>query len=84
MHMAMVISQILSVIVYFLTIFTMKNVFMVSTLTWAFLLKILMLTFSTWFPLHLITIIKKYLDPSDYEKIMRANSQQNSILMSLI
>ena len=84
MHMAMVISQILSVIIYFLTIFTMKNVFMVSTLTWAFLLKILMLTFITWFPLHLITIIKKYLDPSDYEKIMRANTQQNSILMSLI
>ena len=84
MHMAMVVSQILSVIVYFFTIYAMKNVFMVSTLTWAFLLKILMLTFITWFPLHLITIIKRYLDPSDYEKIMRANVHQSSLLMSLI
>jgi phospholipid-translocating ATPase len=84
MHMAMVVSQIFSVILYFVTILMMKSIFMVSTLTWEFFLKILLLTFITWFPLHMIKILKKYLDPNDYEKIMMANARQSSILMSIV
>lgn len=84
MHIAMVISQILSVIVYFFTIFAMKSIFMVSTITWGFLLKILLLTFITWFPLHLIKLLKKFFDPSDYEKIMMSNARQSSMLTSLV
>ena len=80
----MIVSQIFSVILYFCTIFMMKNIFMVSTITWGFFLKILLMTFITWFPLHLIKILKKYFDPSDYEKIMMSTAHQRSIIMSLI
>lgn len=82
MHVTMVISQIFSVILYFCTVVLMKNLFMVSTLTWEFLLKILLLTFITWFPLHLIKLIKKYLDPSDYQKIMISHDNHRSVFMN--
>lgn len=84
LHIVMIISQILSVILYFVTIITMKSVFMVSTFSWDFLLKIFLVTLLTWFPLHLVKVIKRYMDPNDYQKIMMNTLKEKDVLTNII
>lgn len=67
----MIISQISSIIVYFFTIVLMPSLFDVSTIDGVFIWKMVCITFISWFPFHLFKILKRYLDPSDYEVIMK-------------
>ena len=66
----MLISQILSLFLYFYTIMLLNNVFDLSYLTWAFLWKIIVITLMSWLPLHLLKLLIRRIDPTDYEKIM--------------
>ena len=67
----MIICQLLSVIIYFMTIALMPSMFDVSTLNAEFLWKMVVITLASWLPFHLFKIIKSYLDPSDYERMMK-------------
>ena len=50
----------------------MKSFFEIgNVMEWGFIGKILVIVLASWLPLFLFRIIKKYLDPSDFEKIMK-------------
>lgn len=68
----MLISQILSLFIYFYTIIFFNNVFDISYLDWLFFGKIIAITLISWLPLHLLKLVIKRVDPTDYEKIMAA------------
>lgn len=67
----MVISQLLSLGVYVCSIIFLQTLFDVKYINAEFMLKVTMITFISWLPLHLAKIISRRLDPTDYEKIMR-------------
>lgn len=66
----MLISQILSLFIYFYTIIFLNNVFNISYLNWEFFWKIIAITLISWLPLHLLKLLVRRIDPTDYEKIM--------------
>jgi len=70
-HIVMIISQICSVIIYFMSILCMPALFDLATIDGVFIWKMIVITVCSWFPFHLFKIIKRYIDPSDHEKIMK-------------
>ena len=70
-HIVMLISQLGSCIVYFFTILLMPELFDVSTIDGVFIWKMIVVTFISWFPFHLFKILKRFIDPTDYEVIMK-------------
>jgi hypothetical protein len=54
-----------------MVIILMPTLFDVSTIDGIFLWKMLLITLISWFPFHLFKMIKKIVDPTDYEKIMK-------------
>jgi len=67
----MVISSILTLLVYFMSIALLHNYFDTSYITWEFLLKIFAVCIASWAPLHLARRIYDLVDPSEHQKIMR-------------
>jgi len=53
------------------TIAIMPETFDVSTMDGVFIWKMTVITCISWFPFHLFKIIKKYIDPTDFEIIMK-------------
>lgn len=62
-----------------LTITLLKQEINASTIDLEFLYKVIFLTFISWFPLHLIKIVMRKLDPSESEKIMKGAKKSKSI-----
>ena len=50
----MVVSSILTFIVYFMSIGLLRSYFNTSYVTWNFVLKVLAVTFVSWAPLHIV------------------------------
>jgi len=70
-HVLMIVSQVLSVIIYFLSIMCLRIVMDVSDLTWDFLGKIVLITAISFLPLYIANVIRKHVAPNDFEKVMR-------------
>ena len=62
----MVISSILTFIIYFMSIALLRSYFNTSYITWTFVAKVLTLTVASWAPLHIARIIYDWVDPSEH------------------
>lgn len=71
LHIFMIISQIFSVLIYFISIWTLRSMLDVSYISWLFLLKVLVITAISFVPLYVLSWLRRKLDPTDYEKVMR-------------
>lgn len=69
----MVISSILTFIIYFMSIGLLRSYFDTSYITWTFVCKVFAITLASWAPLHIARLIYDCCDPSDNQKIMRQN-----------
>jgi phospholipid-translocating ATPase len=69
----MVVSSILTFFVYFASIGFLRSYFNTAYITWDFVIKVLIITFASWAPLHLCRMICDYCDPSEQLKIMKQN-----------
>jgi phospholipid-translocating ATPase len=67
----MVLSSVLTLLVYFMSIALLRSYFDVSYITWPFCLKVIAITLASWAPLHLARKIYDFIDPSEHQKIMR-------------
>jgi phospholipid-translocating ATPase len=67
----MVVSSILTFIVYFLSIALLRSYFNTSYITWQFVLKVFAITVASWAPLHIARKIYDCVDPSEQLKIMK-------------
>lgn len=62
----MVVSSICTLIVYFGSIGLLRSTFDTSYITWLFVMKVFMVTFTSWFPLHFARVTYDYFDPSEH------------------
>ena len=67
----MVISSILTLLIYFMSIGLLRNYFNTSYITWEFVLKVIAVTLASWAPLHIARMIYDCVDPSEHQKIMK-------------
>ena len=67
----MVISSILTFLIYFMSIGLFRGYFDTSYITWTFVMKVCLVTLASWAPLHLARRIYDFCDPSEHQKIMR-------------
>ncbi len=66
----MIISMLSSILIYALSILFLKNYIDVSEIDIWFFINLIYVTLASWLPPFLFTLIKKKIDPSDYEKVM--------------
>jgi len=62
----MILSSILTFIVYFMSIALFKSYFDTSYITWVFILKVIFITVVSWAPLHITKLIYDCCDPSEH------------------
>jgi len=62
----MVVSSIMTFVVYFMSIALLRSYFNTSYITWTFVLKVMALTIASWAPLHITRLIYDCVDPSEH------------------
>ena len=62
----MIISSVLTFIIYFMSIGLLRSYFDVSYIDWTFVCKVFALTIASWAPLHLFRRIYEWCDPSEH------------------
>jgi len=67
----MVVSSVLTLFMYVLSIALLPVYFQTSYITWEFVMKVICITIASWLPLHIIQLIIQRVDPSEFQKIMR-------------
>ena len=67
----MIVSSLLTFVVYVLSILLLRSYFDTSYITWQFALKVVAITVFSWLPLHLGKWIMKKLDPSEDDRIRK-------------
>lgn len=70
-HVFMLISQVFSVLLYFLSIYCLKSIMDVSDITWGFIGRVVGITAVSFLPLYITNKIRRKISPNDYEKVMR-------------
>ena len=80
----MLVSLAISVLVYFSSMLIFKSVISVAYIDTAFFVRIMVVTVSSWLPLHLIKRVKTIYYPNDYEKIMQIDRQKKRSLVTQI
>jgi hypothetical protein len=63
------VSSVLTFLIYILSIALLREYFDTSYITWAFVLKVLVITVMSWLPLHVVQWCIKKIDPSEEQKI---------------
>lgn len=66
----MLLIQIATGVVYFMSIALLQEYFDTSYIDYLFLMKIGLITLLSWAPLHLLYFISETCDPSEHRKIM--------------
>ena len=66
----MIVSSLLTFIVYFLSVILLRQYFDVSYITGIFFLKVLAIVAIAWGPPHIWKVVYQRCDPSDHKKIM--------------
>ena len=69
----MIISTVLTLMIYFMSISLLRSYFDVSYIDWPFCLKVTAITLVSWAPLHIAKKIHECVDPSEQLKVMRQN-----------
>lgn len=83
LHIVTIVANVLSLLLYILILTTMRGLFEIQNiLHWDDMGKVFLIVLIAWLPLFLFKFIKKRVDPSDYEKIMR-NAKRNAIGMNI-
>jgi phospholipid-translocating ATPase len=67
----MIISSILTFLIYVLSIALLREYFDTSYITWEFVVKVVALTVVSWLPMHIIKIMVYKFDPPEHLKIMK-------------
>jgi len=70
LHPVMILSQVGTFAVYILSLLLFRSYIDVDKISPEFLAKVLLIVSVSWLPLHLMVVLRKYVDPSDYEKVM--------------
>jgi phospholipid-translocating ATPase len=71
MHPMMIVSAIGTLLLYFASIIFLKSLINVETITASFLGNIILIVSVSWLPLHIVKIIIRCVDPTDYQKVMQ-------------
>lgn len=66
----MILSSIMTFVIYFMSIALFKSYFDTSYITWTFIFKVIGITLTSWAPLHIVRLIMDCCDPSEHQKIM--------------
>lgn len=67
----MVLSQILTFVAYLLSIVFLGQYIDVQTINLDFLRKVIAIVAVSWLPMHIMSVLAKLLNPTDYQKVMR-------------
>ena len=67
----MIVSSVITFVIYILSIALLREYFDTSYITWAFILKVLAITVLSWLPLHLTSWIIMKCDPTEQQKILK-------------
>lgn len=70
----MIVSSVLTLFIYILSIALLPAYFDTSYITWEFVMKVLCITLASWLPMHLIQMVADRVDPSEFQKIMREDN----------
>ena len=62
----MIISSVLTLLLYFMSIGLLRSYFDVAYIDWPFVLKVVAITLASWAPLHLVRKIYDCCDPSEH------------------
>jgi phospholipid-translocating ATPase len=62
----MVCASVVTLFVYIFSIALLPEYFQTSYITWTFVVKVVCITLTSWFPLHFIQWIINKLDPSEF------------------
>lgn len=71
MNKIVCVSQVFTLILYFLSIWLLRDVIVVSAINVAFLKNVAIIVLISWGPLHLLKILRMRFDPTENEKIMK-------------
>ena len=64
-------SQVLTLVIYFLSIILFRDYIVVSAIDFAFLQKVAIIVLVAWGPVQLIKVLRKRFDPTESERIMK-------------
>ena len=67
----MIVSSVLTFVIYIMSIALLREYFDTSYITWAFVVKVLAITLLSWLPLHLIKCLITKIDPTEQQKILK-------------
>ena len=70
----MVLTMLITLIIYIASIVIFRSYFEVSYIDWQFIAKVSILTLLCWLPLHLLKMILVRCDPNQEQKIMKGAS----------
>ena len=62
----MILSSIMTFVIYFMSIALFKSYFDTSYITWTFIFKVIGITIVSWAPLHVVRLIYDCCDPSEH------------------
>lgn len=71
MNKVVCVSQVLTLVVYFLSIVLLRQQIDVSKIDAAFVRNVVIVVLLSWGPIHLTKILRVRFDPTENEKIMR-------------
>ena len=66
----MILSQILTFIIYFLSVIFLRKYIDTGIINSLFFGKVILTVIVSWFPIHLAKILVKKIDPSEEQKLM--------------
>ena len=66
-----IICNVLSLLIYILTIKLFPMQLMLADMHWSFLGWIFIILFISWGPLYVMKLLLRAIDPSDFEKLMK-------------
>ena len=62
----MVVSSVVTLFMYILSIALLPVYFQTSYITWEFVMKVICITLASWLPLHIVQLIINRVDPSEF------------------
>lgn len=68
--MLTLLSQIATIIVYFLSIVLFRNYIDMDAINGTFVVNVCAIVCASWLPLHVLKRFFTWYDPSDYQKVM--------------
>jgi len=72
LHPVMIMCQVATFGIYVLTVFVLRTYIDVDKISPIFVLNVLIIVAASWLPLHAMKVIRRWIDPNDYEKVMKS------------